>query len=140
MPALPTSYTSYFLYFLLPTSYLRYEAMECLGGNGYVEEGPMARLYRQAPLNSIWEGSGNVICLDILRSLAKEPHAAGALLVHEAGGTVSDTVGNALDFSVGRDGTTLPTHVVGVLATNGDVHPDVLRQSGLETLQAASKA
>ena len=44
-----------------------YEAMECLGGNGYVEEGPLARLYRQAPLNAIWEGSGNVIALDILR-------------------------------------------------------------------------
>ena len=57
-----------------------YEAMECLGGNGYVEEGPMARLYRQAPLNSIWEGSGNVIALDILRALRTEPGAASALL------------------------------------------------------------
>jgi putative acyl-CoA dehydrogenase len=50
-----------------------YEAMECLGGNGYVEEQPLARLYRQAPLNSIWEGSGNVICLDVLRAMAREP-------------------------------------------------------------------
>jgi len=58
-----------------------YEAMECLGGNGYVEDfGPMARLYRQAPLNAIWEGSGNVIALDILRALKTEPGAAGALL------------------------------------------------------------
>ena len=47
-----------------------YEAMECLGGMGYVEEGPMPLLYREAPLNSIWEGSGNVICLDVLRTLA----------------------------------------------------------------------
>ena len=47
------------------------EAMEVLGGNGYVEEAPLARLYREAPLNGIWEGSGNVICLDVLRSLAK---------------------------------------------------------------------
>ena len=59
-----------------------YEAMECLGGNGYVEgDGAvMGRLYRQAPLNAIWEGSGNVICLDILRALRTEPAAASALL------------------------------------------------------------
>ena len=59
-----------------------YEAMECLGGNGYVEGGGavMARLYRQAPLNAIWEGSGNVIALDILRALATERGAAAALL------------------------------------------------------------
>ena len=49
------------------------EAMECLGGNGYVEESPLARLYREAPLNGIWEGSANVICLDVLRALAKTP-------------------------------------------------------------------
>ncbi len=52
-----------------------YEAMECLGGAGYVEESILPRLYREAPLNSIWEGSGNVICLDILRTLYKEPRA-----------------------------------------------------------------
>jgi putative acyl-CoA dehydrogenase len=49
------------------------EAMECLGGMGYVEETPMPMLYREAPLNGIWEGSGNVICLDILRTLGREP-------------------------------------------------------------------
>src|SRR5882672_8837338 len=49
------------------------EAMECLGGNGYVEEAPLARLYREAPLNGIWEGSGNVICLDVLRSIQRAP-------------------------------------------------------------------
>ncbi|WP_269519090.1 isovaleryl-CoA dehydrogenase [Alteromonas sp. BMJM2] len=49
------------------------EAQECLGGIGYVEENIMPRLYRQAPLNSIWEGSGNVQCLDVLRAMAKEP-------------------------------------------------------------------
>lgn len=49
------------------------EALECIGGNGYVEEGPMARLYRDVPLNSIWEGSGNVQCLDLLRALARDP-------------------------------------------------------------------
>lgn len=57
-----------------------YEAMECHGGNGYVDDSPMARLFRQAPLNAIWEGSGNVICLDILRALRKEPETAAALL------------------------------------------------------------
>jgi len=58
------------------------EAMECLGGNGYVEESVLPRLYREAPVNSIWEGSGNVICLDILRALTREPETADALL-HE---------------------------------------------------------
>jgi putative acyl-CoA dehydrogenase len=56
------------------------EALECLGGNGYVEESILPRLYREAPLYSIWEGSGNVICLDVLRALAKEPAAGDALL------------------------------------------------------------
>ena len=56
------------------------EAMECLGGSGYVEESPMARFYREAPLNSIWEGSGNVICLDVLRTMQREPDALAALM------------------------------------------------------------
>jgi putative acyl-CoA dehydrogenase len=51
------------------------EALECLGGNGYVEECVLPRLYREAPLNSIWEGSGNVICLDVLRAIKREPEA-----------------------------------------------------------------
>ena len=56
-----------------------YEAMEIMGGMGYVEDPPLPLLYREAPLNSIWEGSGNVICLDILRTLRKEPLAGEAL-------------------------------------------------------------
>ena len=56
------------------------EAMEVFGGNGYVETGPMARLYREAPVNSIWEGSGNVMCLDVMRAMAREPEAASVLL------------------------------------------------------------
>ncbi len=56
------------------------EALECLGGNGYVEEWGMARLYREAPLNSIWEGSGNVQCLDVLRAIQKNPESLQALL------------------------------------------------------------
>src|SRR6516162_5122942 len=57
-----------------------YEAMECLGGNGYVEEGILARHYRESPVNAIWEGSGNVMCLDVLRALSREPDAALAVL------------------------------------------------------------
>ncbi|MGY3445068.1 MULTISPECIES: acyl-CoA dehydrogenase family protein [unclassified Bradyrhizobium] len=57
-----------------------YEAMECLGGNGYVEEGILARHYREAPVNAIWEGSGNVMCLDVLRALGREADAALAVL------------------------------------------------------------
>jgi len=64
------------------------EALECLGGAGYVEESGMPRLYREMPLSSIWEGSGNVICLDVLRALARTPRALDAFLaeVNEAAG------------------------------------------------------
>lgn len=54
---------------------LLYEAMECLGGNGYVEEAPLARYYREAPVNAIWEGSGNVMALDVLRVMSRAPDA-----------------------------------------------------------------
>jgi putative acyl-CoA dehydrogenase len=56
------------------------EAMECLGGSGYVEEAPLARIYREVPVNSIWEGSGNVMALDVLRVLLREPEAARSVL------------------------------------------------------------
>lgn len=56
------------------------EALECIGGNGFIEDHPMARHHREAPLNSVWEGSGNVICLDVLRSLEREPGSLPALL------------------------------------------------------------
>ena len=56
------------------------EALECFGGNGYVETGPMARLFRESPLNGIWEGSGNVIALDVLRAITREPASLDALL------------------------------------------------------------
>src|SRR6202051_1182859 len=61
-----------------------YEAMECLGGNGYVEGGILARHYRESPLHAIGEGSGNVMCLDVLRALSREADAAGAVLQHLA--------------------------------------------------------
>jgi putative acyl-CoA dehydrogenase len=56
------------------------EALECLGGNGYAEESGMPRLYREAPVNSVWEGSGNVMALDVLRAAAREPDAVPAFL------------------------------------------------------------
>jgi putative acyl-CoA dehydrogenase len=65
------------------------EALECLGGNGYVEESVLPRLYREAPVNSVWEGAGNVVCLDVLRALTREPDSLEALLaeLHRARGT-----------------------------------------------------
>jgi putative acyl-CoA dehydrogenase len=62
------------------TPNLIYEAMECLGGSGYVEESILPRLYREAPVNSIWEGSGNVICLDVLRAMQREPASVEAFM------------------------------------------------------------
>jgi putative acyl-CoA dehydrogenase len=64
---------------------LAFEAMECLGGNGYVEEAPLARLYREMPLNSIWEGSGNVNALDVLRALGREPELLETVLAETRG-------------------------------------------------------
>ncbi|MBI3430565.1 MAG: acyl-CoA dehydrogenase family protein [Actinobacteria bacterium] len=55
-----------------------YESLECLGGNGYVEESPLARRYREQPVMAIWEGSGNVIALDVLRAMLREPESAAA--------------------------------------------------------------
>jgi len=74
-----------------------YEALECLGGNGYVEEGTLARLYREAPLNAIWEGSGNVMCLDVLRALAREGEAARSV--------ISDLAEAAADLPATRETT-----------------------------------
>jgi putative acyl-CoA dehydrogenase len=56
-----------------------FEAMECHGGSGYIEESVLPRLYREAPINSIWEGCGNVLCLDVLRAMAREPLTVTAL-------------------------------------------------------------
>ena len=68
------------------------EALECLGGNGYVEWSGMPRLYREAPLNSIWEGSGNVNCLDVLRGMVRSPESVEAFFaeVDSAGGEVAE--------------------------------------------------
>jgi putative acyl-CoA dehydrogenase len=66
------------------------EALECLGGAGYVEESPLPRYFRESPLNSIWEGSGNVIALDVLRALVREPATVEALAAELAGTTGAD--------------------------------------------------
>jgi putative acyl-CoA dehydrogenase len=64
---------------------LTYEAMEVLGGSGYIEESIMPRLYREAPVNSIWEGAGNIMCLDVLRAIERTPKAADVLQQEFAG-------------------------------------------------------
>ncbi len=66
------------------------EALECLGGNGYVEESGMPRLFRESPLNSIWEGSGNVQCLDVLRAMIKSPAALEAFFAEVEEGAVAE--------------------------------------------------
>jgi putative acyl-CoA dehydrogenase len=95
---------------------LTYEAMECLGGSGYVEESILPRLYREAPLNSIWEGSGNVICLDVLRTIQRAPEGLQALLAEIAPARGSD---KRLDAQVRRIET--------MLASRGEI--DVERQA-----------
>jgi putative acyl-CoA dehydrogenase len=77
-----TAIAKYFVTHRAPA--LAFEAMECLGGAGYVEESVLPRIYREAPVNSIWEGSGNVQCLDVLRALHKQPELAEALLAEVA--------------------------------------------------------
>ena len=86
---LMTPVTKYWVCKMAPA--LGYEAMECLGGNGYVEEGLAARLFRELPLNAIWEGSGNVMCLDVLRVLSREPETAGRVFAQIARGASGDT-------------------------------------------------
>jgi putative acyl-CoA dehydrogenase len=66
------------------------EALECLGGNGYVEESGMPRLFRESPLNSIWEGSGNVQCLDVLRAMVKSPASVEAFFAEVSDGAVAE--------------------------------------------------
>ncbi|WP_235735195.1 acyl-CoA dehydrogenase family protein [Nocardioides alcanivorans] len=80
------------------------EALECLGGNGYVEESGMPRLYREAPLNSVWEGSGNVNALDVLRALGREPASVEALMAEFALSAGADP---RLDAAVQRIGAEL---------------------------------
>ena len=88
---------------------LAYEAMEAHGGAGYVEAGPMPRLFRQSPLNAIWEGSGNVIALDVLRAIAREPEgveALRALLAAPRGRNAAyDAWIDDIDLAAGQEGS-----------------------------------
>jgi putative acyl-CoA dehydrogenase len=80
------------------------EALECLGGNGYVEESGLPRLYREAPLNSIWEGSGNVNALDLLRAVARQPDGVEAVSAELAAARGAD---RRLDRAIGEVGALL---------------------------------
>jgi putative acyl-CoA dehydrogenase len=85
---------------------LAFEAMECLGGNGYVEEAPLGRIYREMPVNSIWEGSGNVNALDVLRAVGRSPETLDALLAE-------------VDLASGGD-VRLDAHLAGLRAELAD--------------------
>lgn len=82
------------------------EALECLGGNGFVEECVLPRLYREAPLNSIWEGSGNVIALDALRAIAREPETLDRVLaeIHLAGDPRVESFVNGVRLDLSESG------------------------------------
>jgi putative acyl-CoA dehydrogenase len=89
------------------------EALECLGGNGYVEESPLPRLYRDAPLNSLWEGAGNVQCLDVLRAIQKDPGTIETLQQEIASATKANPI---FDRFVG---SLIPAKLVGSEAEFG---------------------
>ena len=117
-----------------------YEAMECLGGNGYVEESMMPRLYREAPVNAIWEGSGNVMCLDVLRALGREDGAAlVASLAREAGASAAidparfETAGEDDARSDGR-----PTGALGERRGATASAPAAVAEAFVQTRLAAS--
>src|SRR6187200_1475433 len=120
---LMTPVTKYWVCKTAPS--LAYEAMECLGGNGYVEDGGFPRLYREVPVNAIWEGSGNVMCLDVLRVVEREPDAFDKVLAEiEMAGVAEPRLKEALTRikalarDVGRDQTTART-LVELLALAG---------------------
>jgi putative acyl-CoA dehydrogenase len=86
------------------------EAMEVLGGNGYVEEGPMPRLYREMPVNSIWEGSGNVMCLDVLRAAGRSPDSLDAAMTELKSATGADRRFDAFCTRLADDFATRAPH------------------------------
>lgn len=108
------------------------EALECLGGNGFVEESVMPRLYRDAPLNSIWEGSGNVTALDLLRALARSPGGVDAIRAELGLAAGAD---RRLDRATDR----LFTELAGIMADPGAAQYRARRLAGLltVTMQAA---
>jgi putative acyl-CoA dehydrogenase len=107
------------------------EALECLGGNGFVEESGMPRLFRQSPLNGVWEGSGNVIALDVLRALARSPESLDRFVAELDAAVGADT---RYDDAVARVRKDLST-----LATDADIESRARRlvEELALTLQAA---
>jgi len=111
---------------------LLYEAMECHGGNGYVEELALARAYREAPVNAIWEGSGNVIALDILRAAGEAPEEA-AEVIRSIAGTCTGELESAADETIALlRAADAPAHAraiaerlarMGAVAALGTLHP-----------------
>ena len=93
------------------------EALECLGGNGYVEESPLPRLYRDAPLNSLWEGAGNIQCLDVLRSINQDPDILDALRGELAAAAGSNRVYDRFCRSLENAAETNSEHAARVLVT-----------------------
>jgi putative acyl-CoA dehydrogenase len=102
------------------------EAMEVLGGNGYVEEGVMARIYRQMPLNSIWEGSGNIMCLDVLRAIGRDSRSVEALAAELAPARGRNA---SFDAHAGR--------LLGALRAPDEARSRALTQSVALTVQGA---
>ncbi|GAA1849996.1 acyl-CoA dehydrogenase family protein [Brevibacterium marinum] len=92
-----------------------YEALECLGGNGYTEAFPLARRYREQPVMAVWEGSGNVIVLDVLRALGREPRTAKAFL-----GFLETALGRHRDFDAAYEGLAGSLHTSLEAVTSGD--------------------
>jgi putative acyl-CoA dehydrogenase len=86
------------------------EALECHGGNGFIEDHLMARLYREAPLNGIWEGTGNVICIDVLRSMTREPGCVPALLDELRAAKGADRTYDAFVEAIDTEITDLARH------------------------------
>ena len=101
-----------------------YEAMECHGGPGYIEDSIMPRLYREAPVNSIWEGSGNVMCLDVLRAMFREEAAIPAFLA---------------ELEAARGGNAAVDRATDALKDEIDNHEDLeLRARGITELMAVA--
>ena len=135
-------------------SHFAQEAMECLGGNGYVEEqgrGVMARIYREMPLNSIWEGAGNIMALDLLRALRKGPvadalmqEAAGARAAHPAVERLATRVAHSLDGAAIEAQGRMLAREVALLVQAAQLHrlspPEVFQAFCASRLEQAADA
>lgn len=117
-----------------------YEAMECLGGNGYTEDFPLARRYREQPVLAVWEGSGNVIVLDVLRAMARDPRSAKHLMAFLEGGlgrnVTYDAKYEALSAEMQQALATISTHETVAVAAIQQ-HGRVLVENLAVMLQAA---